>query len=71
MNHPACEGCYFNEQQGCADGRTQFDGCHVDPVKLAIEQRRHADDAAFDFFAANPTCQHVSVGNTLYPRGIK
>lgn len=70
MNHPACEGCYFNEPQGCADGRTQFDGCHVDPVKLAIEQRRQAEADAFDFFAANPGAQTVCVGSRFYRRAF-
>lgn len=68
MNHPACAGCYFNEPQGCTDGRTQFDGCHVDPVKLAINQRRDAEAIAFDHFAANPRCQHVSVGGRHFTR---
>lgn len=68
MNHPACEGCLFNEPQGCTDGRTQFDGCHADPVKLAREQRRQAEADAQDFFAANPWCQGVSVGSYHFTR---
>lgn len=68
MNHPACNGCYFNEPQGCTDGRTEFDGCHVDTVKLAIEQRRQAEADAQDFFAANPRSHGVSIGGLHFTR---
>lgn len=66
---PICAGCYFNdEKEGCTDGRSQFDGCYTDVVKMQMRLRRESQEIAQDHFAANPRCQGVSVGGFHFTR---